>query len=79
VENGICTPQEIDIGAENGLNHPMGPFRTCDFSGLDLIFLQLKRRFEESGAKPPGFDIIEEKYKKGEYGQKSGKGFYDYK
>ena len=79
VENGVCTPQEIDIGAENGLNYPMGPYRLMDFSGLDLAFLVLNRTLEETGTKPLGYDIIKEKYNKGEYGVKSGKGFYDYK
>lgn len=78
VENGICTPEEIDKGAESGLNHPMGPFRLMDFSGIDLIYLQMTRKFEESGIKPAGYDIIAEKYNRGEYGRKSGKGFYEY-
>lgn len=79
VEQGIVTPQEVDIAVEKGLNHPMGPFRLMDFSGIDLAYLAKKRRYEMTGNaedKPPKF--LEEKYKKGEFGRKTGKGWYDY-
>lgn len=79
VEQGVVTPQEVDIAVEKGLNHPMGPFRLMDFSGIDLAYLAKQRRYEMTGNpedKPPKF--LEEKYKKGEYGRKTGIGWYDY-
>ena len=38
VENGYLTPQEVDIACEYGLNHPMGPFRLNDLTGINLSF-----------------------------------------
>ncbi len=78
VENGYCSPEEIDIACENGLGHPMGPFRLLDLTGIDLQADILKREYEKSGVKPLGYDVILEKYEKGEYGKKTGRGFYDY-
>jgi 3-hydroxybutyryl-CoA dehydrogenase len=78
VEEGVCSPQEVDIGLELGLSHPMGPFRLNDLTGIDLTYHANQRRFEETGVKPAGYDIVKAKFDAGEFGRKSGKGFYDY-
>lgn len=78
VESGYCTPQEIDIACENGLNHPMGPYRLNDLTGIDLSYDIMSREYAETGKKPRGYDIIKALYDKGYYGKKSGHGFYDY-
>ena len=78
IEQGICTPQDLDTGVELGLKHPMGPFRLMDLTGVDLNYLSGKRRLEETGVKPNGFDIVKEMYEKKEWGRKTGKGFYEY-
>lgn len=78
-QNGIASYQDIDKGAEEGLNHPMGPFRLLDLAGIDICYLNRQRTYEKTGRmedKPPEF--LEEKYKKGELGVKTGKGWYDY-
>lgn len=79
VEQGYCTPQEVDIACENGLNHPMGPFRLNDLTGIDLTRDILEREYKETGIKPKGYDLIKEYYEKGWYGKKAGRGFYEYK
>ncbi|MGD9559070.1 MAG: 3-hydroxyacyl-CoA dehydrogenase family protein [Oscillospiraceae bacterium] len=78
VEGGYATPMEVDLGAEKGLNYPMGPFRMQDLTGIDLTYHIMERRYKESGEKPLGYDIVKEKYDKGEWGRKTGKGWYDY-
>jgi 3-hydroxybutyryl-CoA dehydrogenase len=78
VEEGICTPQEVDLGLELGLNHPMGVFRLNDLTGIDLYFNIMKQWFADSGVKPSGYDMYEAMVERGELGRKSGKGFYDY-
>ena len=78
VENGYCTPQEVDKACERGLNHPMGPFRLEDFSGIDLTYNIMQRRINETGEIPVGYTLIKSYYDKGWYGKKSGRGFYDY-
>ena len=79
VENGYCSPQEVDIACEKGLNHPMGPFRLEDLSGIDLTYNIMQRQMDETGEKPIGYDLIKSYYDQGRYGRKSGHGFYDYK
>ena len=78
-QNGIASIEDIDIGAEKGLNYPMGPFRLLDLAGIDICYINRLRTYEKTGRpedKPPEF--LEEKYKKGEFGRKTGKGWYDY-
>ena len=36
LEEGIGTADDIDTGAQVGLNHPMGPLELADFIGLDV-------------------------------------------
>lgn len=78
VENGYCTPQEVDIACEKGLNHPMGPFRLNDLTGIDLTYDILQRKLDETGEKPIGYDLIKQYYDQGFYGKKCGRGFYEY-
>lgn len=78
VQNGYCTPQEVDIALEKGFNHKMGIFRMMDMTGLDLELDAMKSRYEESGIKPDMYDQIEQMVKEGKLGRKSGHGFYDY-
>lgn len=78
LENGYATVEDIDIAAEKGLGHPMGAFRTMDLAGLDTIYsIRLAKFKAGTGATPP--KILEEKVKKGEFGRKTGQGFYTYK
>lgn len=76
---GIATPQEIDIAVTNALGHPMGPFRLMDLTGIDLSYYATMERYQNSrDPKDKPSPIIVEKYTKGEWGRKSGKGFYTY-
>jgi 3-hydroxybutyryl-CoA dehydrogenase len=78
-EEGYATPEDIDRAVKLGLNHPMGPFELCDFSGLDVFYYASLQRYRETGDeqdKPAR--ILEEKVKAGQLGRKTGKGFYDY-
>ena len=78
VNNGICTYQEVDLACENALNHPMGPFKVIDYSGVDLAFLLTKRVYEKTGVKKPEYDLLEEMYNNKQWGYKTGKGFYEW-
>ena len=78
VENGYCTPQEVDIALEKGFNHKMGVFRMADLTGIDLSYTMMKATYERTGKKPDMFDVYEDLYKRGRYGRKTGHGFYDY-
>lgn len=78
VNAGVCSVQDLDTAVELGLNHPMGPYKIDDMNGLDVRYNVLKRRYEETGVKSEGYDMIEKLYLEGRYGKKSKHGFYDY-
>jgi 3-hydroxybutyryl-CoA dehydrogenase len=76
---GIATPEEIDIAVVNALGHPMGPFRLMDLTGIDLNYIAMSERYQESwNPKDKPSPLVVEKYVKGEWGVKTKKGFYSY-
>ena len=73
---GYAIPSDIDRAIKLGLNHPIGPFELTDFSGLDVFYDIMRRRYEETGDeawKPPS--LLEDKVKSGELGRETGRGF----
>ena len=78
-DTGVASYEDIDSAVENALGHPMGPFRLIDLTGIDLAYFSRMERYAETmdPAEKPSPSIVA-KYVKGEYGQKVGKGFYDY-
>ena len=78
VNEGVCSLEDLDTAVELGLGHPMGPFKIDDMNGLDVRYNVLKRRYEETGVKSNGFDMISDLYNQGRLGKKTKHGFYDY-
>lgn len=74
---GVATPEDIDLALENGLNHPMGPFRLMDLTGIDLAYMVMTD-MENRGEHHLGYELVKAKYDAGEYGRKTGKGWYTY-
>jgi len=76
---GVATPQEIDKAVENGLNHPMGPFRLMDLTGIDMNYYQRLERYQETqDPEDAPWPLLTEKWAKGEWGRKTKRGFYEY-
>ena len=78
VQNGYLTVEEVDVACEQGLGHPMGPFRLMDLTGVDLTYDLMKAGIAQTGEKPDCFDMIEQMVKEGKLGRKTGEGFYKY-
>lgn len=79
LEMGVASYEDIDKACVYGAGHPMGPFRLQDLTGIDLGYTMAMEAFKASGDRSflPHPRLVEH-YLKGEYGEKSGKGWYDY-
>ncbi len=79
LEGGYASAADIDLAVVKGLGHPMGPLRLLDTTGIDVSYLARMDEYRETGvetAKPN--QLLEQMYERGEWGKKTGKGFYDY-
>lgn len=79
VEGGYCSYEDVDKACELGLNHPMGPFRLNDLTGIDISFDIMNEQYQESGIKPPCYDLYKSMVEQGKLGRKTKQGFYDYR
>jgi 3-hydroxybutyryl-CoA dehydrogenase len=79
LQEGIGSPEDIDLGARLGLNHPMGPFELSDLIGLDTVLAiadVLHREIGDDKYRAP--TLLRNLVAAGWLGKKSGKGFYVY-
>ena len=79
LQEGLGTPDDIDMGAKLGLNHPMGPLELADLIGLDTVLYigeVLHREFGDQKYRPP--TILRNHVAAGWLGRKTGRGFYKY-
>jgi 3-hydroxybutyryl-CoA dehydrogenase len=79
LDMGVASVEDIDKAQVYGAGHPMGTFRLMDLTGIDLTYIMSMEQFKATGDTRhyPSPSVVE-KYIKGEYGQKTGKGWYDY-
>lgn len=79
LRKGVATVEDIDTACEKGLHYPMGPFRLMDLTGIDVNYYVRVDRYAESHDPFDAPDpLVIEKFNKGEFGKKTGKGWYDY-
>lgn len=79
VQDGIATPEDIDMAAKLALGHKMGPLELQDMVGLDITYNGVSEVYEKTGNpafKPP--ELMKEMIERNELGRKTGKGFYNY-
>jgi 3-hydroxybutyryl-CoA dehydrogenase len=79
LEMGVASVEDIDKACVYGAGHPMGPFRLEDLTGIDLSYDMAMAAFRSTGdrSKLPPPSLVAH-YAKGEYGVKTGKGWYEY-
>jgi 3-hydroxybutyryl-CoA dehydrogenase len=79
LEEGSATADDIDTGANVGLNHPMGPLELADVIGLVVCLKVMKVLHEGIGGEhfaPP--KVLVDLGEAGHLGQKTGRGFHSY-
>lgn len=78
VEEGVCTPEDVDKICKYGLGHPMGIFSLLDITGHDLNQSVDQILFDGYGERFRPSPVIQRLVDSGRLGRKTGAGFYDY-
>lgn len=79
VQNGIASPQEVDTVVRNSFGRRLalaGPFEIGDLAGLDLWRTIAELLLPEIASTTEVPSLLEAQVARGEYGVKTGKGFY---
>ncbi|MFH0246252.1 3-hydroxyacyl-CoA dehydrogenase family protein [Streptomyces sp. HK10] len=80
VEDGTCSPADLDRACQLGFGHPMGPLASVDLSGIDVFHDVAAALHRATGN--PAFEapaLLGELVAAGHHGRKSGRGFHDYR
>jgi len=77
-EEGVASIEDIDRAMTLGFNHPVGPFRLMDMSGIDTVFHSLEDLSKVYGERFTPTKTMVQNVRSGNLGQKTGKGFYEY-
>jgi len=81
VQKGIATPEDVDICLNSVLGFrwaTVGPFRQIDSAGIDTAAKVWSYLLPSLATFKKVPKIIAQKAAKGDYGMKTGKGFYEY-
>lgn len=79
LERGEITVEDGDVGLKGSLGHPQGVFKLSDFIGADTMYrvaMAMYLQTQDPRLYPPA--ILARMFKTGEFGVKTGKGFYDW-
>jgi 3-hydroxyacyl-CoA dehydrogenase len=72
------TPQEVDQKIQESKALPMGPFFLADMTGLDTTVHVAKNMVDSYGERFAVHPGMKELVEQGNFGQKTGKGFYEH-
>jgi len=78
VEEGVCTPADIDLGCKLGLGHPIGPFELLDNTTLSLSRDVHEILFKAYGERFLPRPLLRQMVAAGNNGRKAGRGWYRY-
>jgi 3-hydroxybutyryl-CoA dehydrogenase len=79
VEEGVATPQDIDLACKLGLGHPVGPFELMDGVSNSLTLDVQKILHDAYGPRFLPRPLLKTLVRAGYTGRKSGRGWYRYK
>jgi len=71
-------PEEVDKAVKLCLNHPMGPLELCDLAGADIVLHGLETMYADFGERLMPAPLLKNMVRSGDFGRKTGRGFYDY-
>jgi 3-hydroxybutyryl-CoA dehydrogenase len=75
----VAGVEEIDNIMKLGMSHPMGPLQLADFIGLDVCLAILNVLYQGFGnTKYAPCPLLVKMVTAGQFGVKTGKGFYSY-
>ena len=78
VEEGVASPEAIDIACCQGLGHPIGPHALMDLTSNDLNLRVQQILFDAYGERFRPRPILKQKMDAGHLGRKSGQGWFKY-
>ncbi|MFD8965808.1 3-hydroxyacyl-CoA dehydrogenase family protein [Streptomyces sp. NPDC059568] len=79
VADGIASPASVDAAFQGCLGHTTGPLATADLIGLDNVVDSLRVLHERTG--DAGYEpcaLLLDKVAAGDFGRKTGRGFFEY-
>ena len=79
VEEGVCTPEEVDIACKLGLGHPVGPFELSDAVTNRLCLQAQEIMHGAYGERFRPRPLLKQMVQAGYNGKKAGRGWYRYK
>jgi 3-hydroxybutyryl-CoA dehydrogenase len=78
LEEGVATPEDIDLACKLGLGHPIGPFELMDATQLSLS-LQVENILQEAyGERFRPRPLLKQMVQAGYNGKRVGRGWYRY-
>ena len=81
LEQGVAEPEDIDVGVKGSFGlrlAVLGPLATMDMGGLDLLYKGMRYLYPFLNHSTEVQKVLEEKIERGEFGLKTGKGFFKY-
>lgn len=72
-----ATPAQVDK-VLLGYGFPMGPYALADLAGIDLQYAARQARFDRLSEREKQANFVDQLYRMGRYGQKTGAGWYRY-